>query len=86
MEEEEFWPKACPSCGSLDGVIKIVFGISSDDTDDVLAAQGKAILVGCVYNVVDDPHWYCRSCDHGWQDREDPRHIELRRVGWITEP
>lgn len=85
MEEEVFWPEACPSCGSIDGVMKIVFGLQSD-ADETLHDQGKAVLVGCVYNVVDDPHWYCRSCEHGWQEIRDPRYIELKEIGWIKSP
>lgn len=85
MEEEEFWPKACPSCGSIDGVMKVIFGMWDDD-DDRLLDQGKAFLVGCVYDLVSGPHWYCRSCEHGWQEQGDPRYIELREIGWIKSP
>jgi hypothetical protein len=84
-EEKQFWPEACPACGSIDGVMKVIFGMGDDD-DDRLVDQGKAFLVGCVYDCITGPHWHCRSCEHGWQDERDPRHIELREIGWIPEP
>jgi hypothetical protein len=50
----------CPTCGSTDKVIPIVYGRPTSETWQ-LAKAGRVALGGCVVTG-EDPAWRCRSC------------------------
>jgi hypothetical protein len=53
-------PEPCPTCGSTDMVVPIVYGEPTSETWE-RAKAGKIGLGGCV--VTDnDPAWRCKAC------------------------
>ena len=78
-EAEPFWPEGCPKCGS-DKLQKVVFGIPTEN-EKLLGRCRMAIFLGCDADLVNLPHWYCKKCKHGWQDKNDFRCYECKE--WL---
>lgn len=51
----------CPSCGSADRVLPIIYGLPAPDAEEQ-AARGEVKLGGCIV-LPDFPAWYCRACE-----------------------
>jgi hypothetical protein len=62
--EVSLQPRSCPSCGG-GPVVPIIFGFPTEETR-AAAKHGHYVLGGCCWSM-DDPHWHCRMCGHGWR-------------------
>jgi hypothetical protein len=58
------WGNTCPSCGSTEDMLPIVYGFPTHETME-RAKQGRVILGGCVVSP-DSPKWHCQRCGTEW--------------------
>jgi hypothetical protein len=58
------WGNACPSCGSAEDTVPIVYGFPTEETME-RAKRGRVVLGGCMVSS-ESPQWHCRRCGTKW--------------------
>jgi hypothetical protein len=53
----------CPEC-QTDDTVPIVYGMPSPEVFEA-AERGELAIGGCAVEP-DNPHWFCRACEHRW--------------------
>ena len=58
-------PTTCPNCGKEDGIVPIIYGLTTPEMA-AKAASGELRIGGYAVGV-DKPDWACKNCGHTWK-------------------